>query len=108
MKGKKTGGGSRKGKPNKATADVRAAIVVLAQGNIGKFQGWLDRTARKQPAKAAELFLRVLEYHIPKVSKLELSGPGGMPMAAMKIDTKDPAEAMRQYSLLINGRTDSP
>jgi hypothetical protein len=40
-KGKKTGGGSRKGVPNKATADVRAAIATLAEECAPKLIDWL-------------------------------------------------------------------
>ncbi len=34
--GKKTGGGSRKGIPHRATADVRAAIATFADDNVTK------------------------------------------------------------------------
>jgi hypothetical protein len=43
--GRKTGGGSRKGKPNKATADVRAAFAMLLERNVGKLENWLERVA---------------------------------------------------------------
>ena len=76
--GRKTGGGSRKGIPNKATRDVRAAIAQFAEGNVDKLQGWLDRVAARDPAKAAELFVRVLEYHVLKLARTELSGELGV------------------------------
>jgi hypothetical protein len=76
--GRKTGGGSRKGIPNNATRDVRAAIAQFAEGNVDKLQGWLDRVAMRDPAKAAELFVRVLEYHVPKLARTELSGELGV------------------------------
>ena len=60
----KTGGRS-KGTPNKVTADVCAAIAALAEGNVRNCQGWLDAVAEKDPARALELFARLLEYHVP-------------------------------------------
>ena len=36
-KGKKTGGGSRQGVPNKTTVDVREAIALIAQRNVEQF-----------------------------------------------------------------------
>jgi len=71
--GRKTGGGSRKGIPNRITADVRAAIAVFAEANVGKLQTWIDAVAEKDPARALDLFVRVLEYHLPKLARTELT-----------------------------------
>ena len=68
------GKGRKAGVPNKATADVRAAIASFAEANVGKLQGWLDRIAKKEPARAADLFVRVLEYHVPKLSRSTIDG----------------------------------
>jgi len=70
--GRKTGGGSRKGVPNRITADVRKAISGFAEANVGKLQTWLDAVAAKDPGKAADLFVRVLEYHVPKLARMEV------------------------------------
>src|SRR5215469_8954418 len=70
--GGKTGGGSRKGIPNRITADVRKAISAFAEANVGKLQTWLDAVAAKDPAKAAELFVRLLDFHIPKLARTEV------------------------------------
>jgi hypothetical protein len=72
------GKGRKPGVPNRATAAVREAIALFAEQNVGKLQGWLDRVAARDPAKAAELFVRVLEYHVPKLARTELSGEIGV------------------------------
>ena len=72
--------GRPKGTPNKATADVRAAIAAFAEANVGKLQEWLDRIAENEPARAADLFVRVLEYHIPKLTRSTISNPDGSPL----------------------------
>lgn len=75
--------GRPKGSPNRATADVRAAIATFAEGNAHKLQDWLDRIAegsdgnRPDPAKAADLYLRAIEYHIPKLARTEVTGQNG-------------------------------
>lgn len=66
---------SRKGKPNKATADVRAAIATFAQANVERMGAWLDQI--EDPAKAMDLYLRALEYHIPKLARAEVTGKDG-------------------------------
>jgi len=72
--------GRPKGTPNRATADVRAAIAAFAEANVGKLQEWLDRIAKDEPARAADLFVRVLEYHIPKLGRTMLTGADGGPV----------------------------
>ena len=76
MKGQKTGGRA-KGVPNKATADVRATIALIAERNVEKLETWLTEVGANDPAKAADLYLRMIEYHIPKLSRAEHSGPNG-------------------------------
>ena len=74
------GKGRQKGVPNRVTADVRAAIALIAERNIVKFEGWLKRVARRDPARAADLFLKAIEYHIPKQARTELTGKDGAPL----------------------------
>ena len=66
--------GRPKGTPNKATAAVREAIAQFAEQNVGKLQTWLDATAKRNPEKAAELFLRALEFFTPKLARTDLTG----------------------------------
>ena len=54
-------------------AQVREAIAALAEANAGKLQTWLDAVAERDPAKAADLFVRLLEYHVPKLARTECS-----------------------------------
>lgn len=66
--GHKTGG-RQKGTPNKSTVKVREAIAVFAEGNVGRLQEWLDEIAIDDPSKAADLYVKLLEYHVPKLSR---------------------------------------
>lgn len=78
-KGKKTGG-RRAGTPNKATADVRACVARIAQNLAPEVEGWIRKGARKNPLGAAHLLAQLLEYHIPKLSRAEVTGEGGKPI----------------------------
>lgn len=69
------GKGRKKGVPNKSTADVRATIAAVAAANAPKVSGWLARVARKDPGRATDLYLRLIEYHIPKLSRQEIVKP---------------------------------
>lgn len=79
MSRQKTGGRS-KGTPNKATAQAREAIAKFVDGNAHKLQGWLDAIAKKDPEKAFALFQSVIEYHVPKLARAEITGEGGGPV----------------------------
>lgn len=70
------GKGRKKGVPNKATRDVREAVAELVQGNVENLQLWLEDVGRTNPARAFELVLKLMEYHIPKLARTELTlGP---------------------------------
>jgi hypothetical protein len=79
-KGVKTGGGSRAGIPNKATAAAREAISRFVDGNADRLQGWLDEIHAEKGAEAAfKCFSDLLEYHVPKLARHEHSGVDGKP-----------------------------
>jgi hypothetical protein len=80
-KGKKTGGGSRKGSPNKSTQAAREAIAAFVDGNADRLQGWLDEiAAEKGPQAAFECFSTLLEYHVPKLARQEITGKDNGPV----------------------------
>lgn len=64
--------GRPKGSPNKATTEVRTALAMLAERNAPKLQKWLDRVAKIDPAKAADLLIRLFEFYIPKLARTEV------------------------------------
>lgn len=86
-KGKK-GPGRPAGSPNKATAEARQAIATFVDGNAHRLTEWLNRVADgvkildpetgedrwlvpPNPAKAFEMFQSVVEYHVPKLARME-------------------------------------
>lgn len=70
--------GSRKGIPNKATANAREAIARLVDGNAGRLQEWIDQIAEQEgPLAAWRCFMDVVEYHIPKLARTEHTGADG-------------------------------
>ena len=76
--------GSRKGIPNKATANAREAIARFVDGNAERLQGWLDQIAETDGPKAAwQCFMDTLEFHVPKLARTEITGPNGGPQQIM-------------------------
>lgn len=97
--GKKTGG-RQAGTPNKATNEARRAIASFVDGNAHRLTEWLDQVANgvkvieqtddgevlekyvvpPNPAKAFDMFQSVVEYHIPKLARMEHSGSDDNPV----------------------------
>lgn len=73
------GMGRPKGAVNKATSKTREAIAIVAEAMAPEFMGWLQRTAdgdseagiKPDPKGAADIYLKAIEYHIPKLSRVE-------------------------------------
>ncbi len=83
------GKGRVKGVPNKATADVRACVALIAQNKGPEVEKWLERGAVGDPLGAANTYLKLLEYHIPKLQRIEHTGAGGGPVALVQAHPTD-------------------
>jgi len=74
--------GRKKGIPNKSTQAARDAIAMFVDGNAHRLTEWLNDVAngnsdydiKPNPAKAFELFQSVVEYHVPKLARTEVTG----------------------------------
>ena len=66
------GKGRKRGVPNKTTSTMREAIAKIVDQNMPRMQEWLDTIAKRNPDKAADLIVRLLEYTTPKLMRAEL------------------------------------
>lgn len=103
-KGNKLGPGRPKGLPNIHTMKAREAIGLFVDNNAEKLQEWLDIIANGKkgkgdeyiiepnPEKAFQLFQSVIEYHVPKLARTELSGKDGkdLTIQIVKFGTDNP------------------
>lgn len=69
--GKREGAGRPKGVANKATQNAREAIAGFVDGNADRLVGWLDQVAEEDPKEAFKCFMSVVEYHIPKLARVD-------------------------------------
>ena len=75
------GKGRPKGVPNKATQSAREGIAMLVEANIPKMSGWLTSIEKEHgPLIAMKVVNDLLEYHVPKLQRTELTGEAGGPV----------------------------
>ena len=105
-KGHKRYGGRTKGTPNKVTSAARQAFLATFGRIEGDLEGWIRQTAEgvetplvvkgipitnadgspvmtrigADPGKAADLVVRMAEYHFPKLGRSEVTGLDGGPV----------------------------
>ena len=84
--------GRPKGVPNKVTSAARQAFLATFTRLEGDLEGWIRQTAEEDPGKAADLLIRMAEYHFPKLARSEVSGPEGDPLTIQVVTLARPAK----------------
>ena len=84
----KTGGGSRKGVPNKVTREFRETVRNLLEDNSENVGRWLllvaegdgSENGRPDPGKALDLLVKLAEFAAPKLNRTEVVGDADQPL----------------------------
>lgn len=72
---KKNNAGRPKGTKNKSTQNAKEAIARFVDGNTERLQEWLDEIYESDgPHAAFKCFSDLIEYHVPKLSRSEVTG----------------------------------
>lgn len=70
--------GRPKGVPNKTTAQIKEAIGVFISHNADKLNDWIAEV--DDPAKRIDLYLKAMEYAVPKLARTEHVGDEQQPI----------------------------
>jgi hypothetical protein len=65
--------GRAKGSKNHATKEIKERYTQLIQGNLDSIQGWLNKTAAVDPAKALDFLIKLSPFVIPKQVQQDIS-----------------------------------
>lgn len=77
-KGGRRGAGRPKGVPNRSSLVAREAIASFIDGNAERIQGWLEEIYAEKGAQGAwDCFVDLIEYHVPKLARTEVTGING-------------------------------
>ena len=89
--GNKPGPGRPKGSVNKVTAEIRKAFRLVFEDRLADLNRWIVETGdgfitqhvdkdgevigllEKNPGKAAELLVRLAEFHFPKLARIQVA-----------------------------------
>jgi len=88
-KGNKLGKGRPAGQLNRSTEQAKLAIARIANGGLDILREDLEKIRKDNPIEAAKLYLRLLEYIVPKKSSMEISGEINQRIQQISINIKN-------------------
>ena len=75
------GGGRPKGSKCKSTMKAREMIASFIDGNASRLNDWLEEVYHQDGPRAAfNCFSDLIEYHVPKLARNEVTGPDEGPV----------------------------
>jgi hypothetical protein len=73
-KGNQLGKGRPAGQLNRSTEQAKLTIARLANRGLDNISEDLEKIRKEDPLEAAKLYLKLLEYIVPKKAQMEISG----------------------------------
>ncbi len=73
-KGNKLSKGRPPGRLNRSTEQAKLTLARIADEGLDNLKKDLQKIRQKDPVRAAELYLKILEYIIPKQQRVEVKG----------------------------------
>jgi hypothetical protein len=67
-------GGRKPGALNRSSEEAKLAVARIANQGLDAFREDIEKIRKENPIEAAKLYLRLLEYIVPKKSAIELKG----------------------------------
>jgi hypothetical protein len=67
-------GGRKPGAVNRSTEQAKLTIARIANTALDNLKEDLEKIRKENPVEAAKLYLKLLEYIVPKKSSIELKG----------------------------------
>jgi hypothetical protein len=74
VKGNQLGKGRPAGQLNRSTEQAKLAVARLANSGLDALREDLEKIRKEEPLEAAKIYLKLLEYIVPKKAAVEISG----------------------------------
>jgi len=69
--------GRPKGSPNVITEEIREAYAMVLSNRLPDLERWILQVSHNDPAKAADLLMRLSERFLPMLARTEITGADG-------------------------------
>lgn len=87
------------GRTDPRKARSREAIARVVEGSADKIAGWIESIERDEGPKAAlDAFIRLAEYALPKLARVEAVGDNGGPVETVHRIELAAAKALPEFS----------
>lgn len=60
------------GAKDKTQVETKAIFQQIVEGNIENFQSWIDEVAKRNPERAFDMVVKLMEFTLPKLKAVEL------------------------------------
>ena len=74
------------GAVNKTTAVTREAVAMIVSGQWENLEAWIEQVAATSPKDAFYMVTELMQYGIPKMKAVEMSGKDGEALTVRFID----------------------
>jgi hypothetical protein len=91
QKGNQLGKGRPAGQLNRSTEQAKLAVARLANNGLDALREDLEKIRKSDPLEAAKIYLKLLEYIVPKKQAIELSGEINQRIQQISVNIQDGA-----------------
>lgn len=87
--GNKLGKGRPQGQLNRSTEAAKLTIARLANRGLDNISEDLEKIRKENPIEAAKIYLKLLEYIVPKKAAIELTGEINQRIQQISVNIQD-------------------
>ncbi len=69
--------GRPQGAKDRTQKETKVIFQQIVEGNIENFQSWIDEVAKRNPERAFDMVVKLMEFTLPKLKAVELTGEDG-------------------------------